>query len=40
MSSSGEVMYGSGGGLSLMWRDVHAAFEVQVAIGHMPIIHR
>ena len=40
MSSSGRVMYGADNGLSLMWGNVHVTFEVQVAIGHMPIVLR
>ena len=40
MSCSGGVMYGADNGLLLMWRDVHVTLEVQVAIGHMPIIFR
>ena len=39
MSCGGGVMDGLDNGLSLMRWDVHAAFEVQVAIGNMPIIH-
>ena len=38
MSSSRGVVYGANNGLLLMWRNVHATFEVQVAIGHMPIV--
>ena len=32
-------MDGLDDGLSFMWRDVHAALEVQVAVGHVPIVH-
>ena len=38
MSGSRGVVYGANNGLSLMWRNVHVTFEVQVAIGHMPIV--
>ena len=26
-------------GLSLMWGNIHATFEVQMTIGHVPIVH-
>ena len=39
MSSSGGVMYGTDDGLPFMWGNVHMTFEVQVAIGHVPVIH-
>ena len=39
MSRGGGVMYGVGDGLSFMWGNVHLAFEVQMAVGHVPIIH-
>ena len=38
MSSSGGVVYGADNGLSLMWGNVHVTLEVQVTVGHMPII--
>ena len=38
MSSGGGVMYGAGDGLSLVWRNIHATFEVQMTIGHVPVI--
>ena len=38
MSSGGGVVYGAGNGLSLMWGNVHATFEVQMTIGHVPVI--
>ena len=40
MSCSGGAMYGADNGLSFMWRNVHATLEIQVAIGHMPIVFR
>ena len=40
MSSSGGVVYGADNGLLLMWGNVHVTFEVQVTIGHMPIVLR
>ena len=39
MPSGGEIMYGVSNGLSLMWGNVHVALEVQVVIGHVPVIH-
>ena len=39
MSCGGGVVYGSDDGLPFVWRNIHAAFEVQVAIGYMPVIH-
>ena len=38
MSSGGGIMYEASDGLSLMWGNIHASFEVQVAIGHVPVI--
>ena len=32
-------MYRPDNGLSLMWGNVHATFEVQMAIGHVPVVH-
>ena len=40
MSSGGGVVYGVGDGLSFVGGNIHAALEVQVAIGHMPIVYR
>ena len=40
MSSGGGVMYGVGDGLLFVWGDVHVTLEVQMAVGHMPIIYR
>ena len=40
MSCGGGVMYGADDGLLFMQGNVHATFEVQVAIGHMPIVPR
>ena len=40
MSSGGGVVYGVDNGLSFMWGNVHVTFEVQMAIGHVPIIFR
>ena len=38
MSSGGEVMYGAGNGLSFMGGNVYMTFEVQMAVGHVPVI--
>ena len=37
MSNGGGVMYGVGNGLSVMWGTVHVTFEVQMAVGHVPV---
>ena len=39
MSRGGRVMYGADDGLLFMWGNVHMALEVQVAVGHVPIVH-
>ena len=38
MSSGGGVMYGAGNGLLLMWGNIHVIFEVQMVVGHVPVI--
>ena len=38
MSSDGRAMYGVYNGLLLMRGNIHSALEVQITIGHVPVI--